>query len=292
MALFDQTDRWLALPAFVKVIAFFVAWGGVWLPVAIPLATLLDWRPPKPLAPEQKLPILASLYAIAPLIVWAGSRWEGASFSNYGVFTPNLSSLLMSVGLGLGLGVLGLALVFGIQWALGWVDWHPENWGQAIPILLPILLLGLWISATEELVFRGFLFEELQQDYFIWVAAAIASLIFAFLHLVWERQETIPQLPGLWLMGMVLTLARWADGGSLALACGLHAGWIWGLTCLDTAKLITYTGIGSKWMTGIAEKPLAGIVGILFLLGTAIVIAFIPLLFFLPPPLLSLLLCG
>ncbi|MBW4577625.1 MAG: CPBP family intramembrane metalloprotease [Aphanothece sp. CMT-3BRIN-NPC111] len=276
MALLDQaTDQWLALlrtsPAFLKAIAFFVVWMAVWLPVVIPLATLLHWRPPKPLTTEQKLPILASLYLIAPLIVWGASWVEGLSFLDYGVRTLNLAAL-MSLGLGLVLGVLGLAVIFAVQRALGWVDWHWENRERLSPILLPVLLLGLWISGTEELVFRGFLFNELQQDYSIWVAAAIASLIFALLHLVWERQETVPQLPGLWLMGMVLTLAVWVDGGSLALACGLHAGWIWGLSCLDTAQLITYTGIGSKWMTGIAQKPLAGVAGIVCLLVTGVVL--------------------
>jgi len=277
MSLFDQaTDQWLALlrasPAFLKAIAFFVVWVAVWLPVVIPLGTLLHWHPPKPLTAEQKLPILASLYLIAPLIVWGASWVEGVSFLDYGVRTPNLASALMSLGLGLGLGVLGLSVIFAAQIALGWVDWHWENRERLIPILLPVLLLGLWISGTEELVFRGFLFNELQQDYSSWGAAAIASLIFALLHLVWERKETLPQLPGLWLMGMVLSLAVWVDGGSLALACGLHAGWIWGLSCLDTAQLITYTGVASKWITGLAEKPLAGGAGILCLLATGLLL--------------------
>lgn len=277
MALFSLvTDGWLELlaasPAFLKAIAFFVVWAGLWLPIVIPLATLLNWRPPQPLTTKQKLPLLASLYLIAPLIVWGASFVEGASFSDYGVQTQNLTSLLISLGLGLSLGVLGLALVFGIQWTLGWVNWHGENIGRLIPILLPILLLALWISGTEELIFRGFLLNEFQQDYSSWVAGAIASLIFALLHLVWEREETLPQVPGLWLMGMVLTLARWVDGGSLGLACGLHAGWIWGLSCLDTAQMITYTGIGAKLLTGIAGKPLAGVAGILCLLGTGVVI--------------------
>jgi hypothetical protein len=76
---------------------------------------------------------------------------------------------------------------------------------------------------------------------------------------------------------MVLTLARWADGGSLWLACGLHAGWIWGLTCLDTAKMISYTGKGSQWLTGLSEKPLAGASGLICLIATGLVLlAFMP----------------
>jgi hypothetical protein len=65
----------------------------------------------------------------------------------------------------------------------------------------------------------------------------------------------MPQLPGLWLMGMVLVLARYVDGGSLGLAWGLHAGWVWAIASLDSAQLITYTGTGSEWVTGKNRKP-------------------------------------
>ena len=69
-------------------------------------------------------------------------------------------------------------------------------------------------------------------------------------------------------MGMVLTLARVTDNGSLGIAIGLHAGWIWGITIVDTAKLIKPTQKVPEWITGIAEKPLAGAAGILLLLTT------------------------
>ena len=85
-------------------------------------------------------------------------------------------------------------------------------------VLLPTLLIAFLISGIEEGVFRGFVLTQLRQDYTIELAAAISSLIFALLHLLWEQKETVPQLPGLWLMGMVLVLARWTDGGSLGLA--------------------------------------------------------------------------
>jgi membrane protease YdiL (CAAX protease family) len=285
MAIFEQAaNRWLvslmASPALVKVAVFFIAWAALWLPLAIPIATLLKWRPFEPLATEQKLPLLAALYLIAPPILWGASWVEGAFFSSYGLDWK--LTVLSSLAQGLGLSVLSLILVFIGQWLLGWVEWHWENWQHLGQVLLPVLLLGLWIGVTEELVFRGFLLNELQQDYSVWVAATISSAIFALLHLIWEQQETLPQLPGLWLMGMVLVLARWADDGSLGLAWGLHAGWIWGLTCLDSAELMSYTGKGPIWMTGFGEKPLAGLAGFLCLLGVGALLLFLmPYRFFL-----------
>jgi hypothetical protein len=70
-------------------------------------------------------------------------------------------------------------------------------------------------------------------------------------------------------MGMVLVLARWVDGGDLGLAWGLHAGWVWAIATLDTTLLLPYTERGATWLRGIDNKPLAGLMGILFLLGTA-----------------------
>lgn len=274
MTLFEQAAGSMLLfftqaNPLLRVIAFLVVWVGCWLPLAIPIALAINWHPPKPLAAGQKLPLLASLYAIAPLLLWGIARVEGVSFSTYGL--PPNPSVLVSLGLGFGLALLSLVVLFGIEWALGWIDWHPPNSLQLKSVWLPILLLGLWIGGTEELIFRGFILNQFTRgglNEVFPIAAAISSLIFAILHLVWEVRETLPQVPGLWLMGMVLVLARLCDKGNLGLAWGLHAGWIWGLSCIDSAKLITYTGKGSAWLTGLAEKPLAGASGILCLLGT------------------------
>lgn len=251
--------------SLVQVTAFFLAWAGCWLPIAIGCAIAIDWRPPQSLATEQKLPLLASLYLIAPLVLWQATQVVGASFSDYGLGWNFW--LLSSLGIGFALGVLSLVIVFAIQTALGWVSWQVKD-GQIASVLLPTLLLAIWIGGTEELIFRGFVQTQLQHDYSLGLAAGISSLIFALLHLIWEQKETIPQLPGLWLMGMVLVLARWIDGGSLGLAWGLHAGWVWAIASLDTLGMITYTGNTSEWLTGKNGKPLAGAAGLICMLAT------------------------
>jgi uncharacterized protein len=259
-------------PVIVVVMAFFIGWIGCWLPVVIVSALALNLELGKPLQPEQKLPLLISLYLLAPFILWGINWLTNTSFSNYG-FNVNIS-LLGSLGLGFILGVLSLAVVFGGQFWLSWCSWQESQTKQLESILLPIFLVALFVGGIEELVFRGFLFTQLAQDYPVWVAAVISSLIFALLHLVWERRETIPQLPGLWLMGMVLVLARFSCSGNLGLAWGLHAGWVWAIACLDTAELISYTGKVPEWLTGKNKKPLAGATGIVCLLLTALILWF------------------
>jgi membrane protease YdiL (CAAX protease family) len=268
-----------SIPAIVKIILFFSTWIVVWLPAAIVLAIALKWHPPQPLG-NKKLPLLASLYVIVPFILWATSWIENTSFANWGWdWQP---AVFMSLMRGLGLGIISLVILFGLQLTAGWLALQKSETSTEIgekkinfwtlivnPASLLTLLLALWISATEELIFRGCLQTILQQDYSMLIAAAIASFIFAIAHLIWAAKETLPQLPGLWLMGMVLTLARIADNGSLGLAIGIHAAWIWGITTVDTEGAINPTGRAPEWITGIAAKPLAGAAGILLLLATA-----------------------
>lgn len=271
-----------SIPALVKVIVFFLTWTCLWLPIAIIVAIALKWQPPQPLG-NKKLPLVASLYLIVPFILWATTWIENVSLADWGLFWQ--PTTLISALLGLGLGVVSLAILFGLQLVLGWIELQNTEvetqtseqiinpWASILnPSTLLILLLALWISATEELIFRGCLPNLLQQDYSIVTATAIASFIFAIAHLIWAPKETLPQLPGLWLMGIVLTLARVADGGSLGIAIGLHAAWIWGITIVDTAKLIKPSQKVPEWITGIAEKPLAGAAGIMLLLITGTVL--------------------
>lgn len=256
-------------PSLLQVIGFFLGWAGCWFPLGVVCAIAIGWQPPQPLATEQKLPLLASLYIIAPLILWQASHLVGKSFSDYG-YSWNFR-LVSSLGIGFFLAVLSLVVLFVIQTVLGLVTWQNKD-GQMGSVLVPTLLLAFLISGIEEGVFRGFVLTMLGQDFTPVLAAAISSLIFAFLHLLWEQKETIPQLPGLWLMGMVLVLARWVDGGSLGLAWGLHTGWVWAIASLDTLKMVTYTGNGSEWVTGKNGKPLAGAAGIVCMVAVGAVL--------------------
>ena len=260
----------------LAVLIFFGAWFGLWLPIAVPLARWLKWQPTQPIAPAQKLPLLGSLYLLAPLVLWGMARFQAGSFASYGLLWQ--LSTLRSLGVGLTVGAMSLLGLFAIQAQLGWLTWRQSTLDRVTlgRTLALTLLLGLWVSLTEELVFRGFLLNQFQRDpawtLNAWVAGAIVSVIFALLHLVWEGRENLPQLPGLCLMGLVLVMARWVDQGSLGLAWGLHAGWIWAIASVDTTEAVCYTGRVSPWLTGLGGKPIAGAMGILALLLTGILL--------------------
>lgn len=274
----SQLQSWISLlptlSGTVKVCFFLLTWVILWLPLAWPVARKIGWQPFDPLTASQKLPLVASLYITIPFLVWLMIHLEGTSLLDYGLsWQP---TFLISLLWGIGLGIVGLGIVFSLEGGLGWLVWHRKNLPRLVKLALPLLGLGIWVGITEELIFRGILLNLLQEDYSLTVAAVISSGIFALLHLLWERQETSPQLPGLWLMGMVLVWARIVDGGSLGLASGLHAGWVWGLSSLDAAELITYTYQAPTWVIGWGKQPLAGIAGILCLLGTGLVVGHLP----------------
>lgn len=254
--------------SILEIATFFGIWATVWLPIAWSIALSIHWQPQQPLTVKQKLILLASLYILAPIVLWWKFPSQELSFAAVGLSWQ--LSLWASLGLGLTLGVVSLAIIFSGESWLGLVSWHWQNSRLLLPPILPILGLSLGISLVEELVFRGYVLDTLLADYSYWMGGAISSLIFALLHLIWERKTTVPQLPGLWLMGMILVGARLVDRGSLGLAWGLHTGWIWGLTCLDSAQLITYNDTAKSWLVGINRQPLAGVAGVSCLLATGL----------------------
>ncbi|MBD1846316.1 CPBP family intramembrane metalloprotease [Cyanobacteria bacterium FACHB-63] len=253
-------------PAFIQIGFFFLIWGLVWLPIAIPISFFVKWKPFAPLELQQKLPLVASLYLLAPPILWEIAALKRVSFSTFGISLN--TDLSTSTVLGLGIGALGILVLFGVQTALGWIHWNAENWKKWLTASLPTLLLALWIGFTEELVFRGFFFGQIASDF--WWGAIVSSVIFAALHLIWEGKENIPQLPGLTLMGVVLCLAFTQNQNSIGLPWGLHAGWIWMIASLDAAEILRYDDTAPEWLTGIDRKPLAGVLGLLFLLATGL----------------------
>lgn len=271
----------LALLNFGEAALFFLVWIALSFPVLLPLAIALRWRPGKSISPSQKIPLLLGLYVLAPLALWLVRRWSakiptGVGFGIYGLTWD--APLGRGLGLGLLLAIAGVGLWLGVQVWLGWSRWQRKPLSRSGGLsLIAVGLLGLAVGLVEELVFRGFLplalSVDLSLDGRMWLAVAIANCLFALLHLFWEGQENVPQLPGLLVMGLVLSGACWATGGNLGLAWGLHAGWIVAIASLETLGTLEPTGRVPAWVTGLEGKPLAGLLGLMLMLGTAIALA-------------------
>ncbi len=246
---------------------FLVVWGAYWLPIALPLAIGLRWRPFQSATLRQKLPLLLTLYATAPLALFTVEAIAARTI--FGELAQ--SSVLMSAGLGFVLGLFGLAILFLVQVKLSWLQLKPAT-TTARTIAKAVCLSGalaIGVGLIEEVIFRVFLIDQLSSSFSLWLSAIISSLAFAFLHLIWDWRNTRLQLPGLWLMGMVLALAYTVDGFSVGLPWGLHSGWIFGMALSEIWGALSPTGQVSLWITGQEGLPLTGVGSLFFLLGTA-----------------------
>ncbi|MBE9107982.1 CPBP family intramembrane metalloprotease [Nodosilinea sp. LEGE 07298] len=243
-----------------------------------------------PVAQQHKLPLLLPLYLLAPVAVEIHRRLEAGTWSDYGIAWNQTFWTLMLVGFAIA--ASGVVALVALQVGLGWRRWQsfaqapitksksPEALGpnQDAPapspgvVLLAVLPLALFVGWIEELIFRGVLVNGLGQAWPVWLMAIAVSLIFAVSHLVWDGPAGAPQLPGLTVMGAVLLLARWVAGGSLGLAWGLHAGWVFAIAAIDALALLKPGKDGPVWLVGLPDQPLTGALpmGLLVLTGVGL----------------------
>lgn len=277
MQIFD-VNQWSIIfnnaNSLIKLILFLIVWAVIWLPIAIPLARLVKWHPAAPISIKQKLSLLTSLYLIAPFLVWWVSKIEGVSLSRYGLTWQ--VNLFQSILFGLILGITSIILIYYLESLGGWLRWKLENFASLLRLIFPLLMGALFVGLIEEIIFRGVFFSFLKEDFSLPLATIISSIVFASLHLIWEREDSLPQLPGLFLMGVILVIARLVDHDRLGLAIGLHSGWIFTLSCLDTANLYSFSENIPQWLAGKPGQPLASVAGLMVLLLTGL---FLGLLF-------------
>ena len=146
------------------------------------------------------------------------------------------------------------------------------NWlGELSPdIILNSLLLIFGVGFAEELIFRGWLLEELKNQYGFKNALIYQALIFSIVHIGFNIPfwQMISILFGLFLLGIVLSLIRVEDDNSLWGCAGLHGGLV-GLWFLLNNGLIEISKDAPIWLVGPGSgntNPLGGFYGITLLL--------------------------
>lgn len=261
------------LPAPVRLLVFLLLLLLLWLPIALPIA-LLESDP-------NTVTIATMSVLLIEFLVWV-QIWGRKVHRNtrilhtYGLVRSSQNGLELLLGLAIGL--LSLGFMFGVQGGLGWVAWQPIALVPFLKITLEGLLTGFGTGLAEELVFRGWILDELERDYSNSVSLWASSLTFACLHFIKPVSEiirTFPQFPGLVLLGLALVWAKRSTrhsaypGGRLGLPIGLHAGLVWGYYLIAVGQLVTYPHQVPEWVTGIDQNPLSGIVGLIVLSSIA-----------------------
>ena len=149
----------------------------------------------------------------------------------------------------------------------GWID----NFNYIkFNSLLDVVLLIAGVVFAEELIFRGWLLEEMVLLFGLKRGIILQSAIFSLAH---YRSDIglialIPFLSALFLFGLVLTLRRTIDKGSIWGCIGLHGGLV-GIWYLFDSGFAVFSIDTPFYLLGPSSEmvnPLAGIAGITILM--------------------------
>ena len=151
----------------------------------------------------------------------------------------------------------------------GWVD--EVNYIKFSDILNAILLI-VGIVFAEEIIFRGWLMEEMVILFGLRKGTVAQAAIFSLAH---YRSDIglfslIPFFIGLFLFGLVLTLRRTIDKGSLFGCVGLHGGLV-SIWYLFDSGMLNFSPDVPYFLLGPSKNmvnPIGGIFGIAILLIT------------------------
>ena len=191
---------------------------------------------------------------------------------------------LLGIGVLLGFGMQ--ALVFALETTLGFAHSSPPRWQHAefatLGYVIPVLILG---AISEEMPFRGYLFQNLREAWGSWAALMVTSAAFAALHLFnpGAHADLPLTMAGIAASGALFSLSVMLTG-SLWFAVGCHFAWnlfegpvfgfpVSGLS-FGNAHIFTQTVTGPEWFTGGSFGPEAGLSALIALAaGTAVLYA-------------------
>lgn len=248
-----RLTRW-PLPG--RLLAFVGLVLLVWLPVVAFLWPFLDG--------DGSIRSLATgilyLQFVGVLYFWGRAvRGEPDPWRLYGLQCNRRWGQEALLGWSLGVGALFGLLTLQASW--GWLYWQsPPSWR----VVGEGLALGVGVALAEELLFRGWLWQELYQDYGVSGAVWGSSGIFALAHFFHPPEVLVriwPQFPGLWVLGLALAWGRLACGGRLGWPMGFHAGLV---TAYYWVRVGHWLGVNPElppWLTAVETNPLASPLG-------------------------------
>ena len=252
-----------------------------WLPTVlfIPLLYALGWLAALPLTlvglPTDQVSLTGTVLSFVLFLLvmphWAGQRWSaerpwtalGIRNTGTGNRPAPAAALLKGILLAAGM----LSLITTIVLIGGWGHWVGQL--EAIP-MVNALLLCLGVGCAEELIFRGWLWTELNQIIGTRLGALAQASIFSLIHTRFNLGlgDMSGLLIGLFLLGMVLAKQRQSDRGSLWGCIGLHGGLVAGWFLLQNG-LLQLSPDAPSWLVGPGgntPNPLGGVVGLISLL--------------------------
>ncbi len=223
--------------------------------------------------------VLLIIAIAATIAVFVARRYlDKKSFSSLGF--EDTSVAWKDLLFGFLLSAVMAACVFAMMRSFGLVGDVRWNWGAGgmtfgalLLLLLPTILIGYW----EELVNRGYLFQNMREGLGGPVAVVISCLLYGLLHAA-NPNANILSSAIIVLFG-ALRLYGYLATGLLWLSIGMHIGWnffqgpVFGYAASGQAEvhtLITHTPNGPQWLSGGDFGPEASLLVLPVLLLAAI----------------------
>jgi len=184
------------------------------------------------------------------------------------------------LAIGAGLGTALMLVPATLLWATGQVHFLPNPGGTNL--LLSALALFAAVAVTEEVLFRGFIFQRLLDGLGQWPAQALIAALFLLTHVdAIQNAGPIGYLAGvnIFIASLMFGLA-FLRTKSLAMPIGIHfaANFVqgsvlgFGVSGSEEQGLLTPALTGSDWFTGGAFGLEASIPGLISVIGLTVVL--------------------
>jgi len=227
------------------------------------------------------LPLL-TLAALASLLTNLVITWAFRHFLDrdtlLGLGLQRSKSWPKEIATGLALGLFLMAVIFGLEWTLGWVRlqgfaWHRRPLMALVGVLLGYASFYTFVAFNEEIAFRGYILQNLRQEWGTLATLLASSLLFALLHGL-NPHFTLLALVGITLAGVVMAYGYFISR-SLWLPIAFHFSWNFAQGPLFSFPV---SGLASEGLflleredspsliTGGAFGPEGGVLGVIALL--------------------------
>tara|TARA_B100000214_G_C23902402_1_gene597168 strand:+ start:201 stop:1052 length:852 start_codon:yes stop_codon:yes gene_type:complete len=204
---------------------------------------------------------------------WGSIRWKTKNiWVFFGLDFKNIFRAVKKFFSGFIFSVFLMFILFLFFYLCGWIERIDF---VKLGALANAILLIVSIVFVEEIVFRGWLMEEMALLYGLRKGIIFQSLIFSLAHYRFDigLLALIPFFMGLFLFGLVLTLRRTIDKGSLMGCIGLHGGLV-GIWYLFDSGMVVFSNNTPYFLLGPSEKmvnPIGSVSGIVILLLTVFI---------------------
>ena len=248
--------------------------------IFLPFLYLLGWIFSQPFLllslSKEDLSLIGTIFTFFLFIFlmpkWFNFRWQiRNSWSTLGLNNNTILSNILSFSQGIIFASILLILIFIPLLNSNYIVWLGSLSSE---IVINGILLTLGIGFAEEIIFRGWLLEELKLQFGIKVALISQSIVFSLVHIGFKTPlwNTLCTLVGLFILGILCSITRFKDEGSLWGSIGLHGGLV-GIWFVLNNGLIDISKEAPGWLVGYGNpyrNPLGSMYGISILIISCI----------------------